>query len=418
MKNLNSFGNYPIIPNKLITLREDIFKSNKDFICYGNGRSYGDSALHSTILYMRPYDYFIDFDCTNNILEVQSGVLLKDILDFALPQGLFLKITPGTKLITVGGAICFDVHGKNHHVDGCFSECVREIKLLTPSGVKVVKKDDFLFKLTCGGAGLTGIILSAKIELIRITSKNINKISIKTTSLEELLEVFEHYKDKRYSVAWIDCFSDLNAIFDCGDFHDDNDFCTKDKKLLKIPINLPNFTLNSFSINAFNKLYFSRLRQKITHDIVDFNSFFYPLDCITDWNKIYGKGGFTQYQFILSDKSGLKEILKLIRNAKSGSFLAVLKKYGKANDNTLSFPLEGYSLALDFKITKHNLRLLDLLDEVVLKYGGRVYLAKDARLRQSSFNKMYEGADIFREYRMDNKLTSYINSAQSLRLQL
>jgi FAD/FMN-containing dehydrogenase len=422
---------YPKIITKKFALRDreslqNYLKKTTDFIPYGNGRSYGDSALNENIIYCKNYNNFLNFDEQNGMLTCQAGVLLSEILDSVVKRGWFLKVTPGTKLITLGGAIASDVHGKNHHIEGCFSECVEELTIMLPDGeTKVCKKGDELFYATCGGMGLTGVILSAKISLKKINSKNINQTTIKTKNLKETFEAFEKYQDMPYSVAWIDCLAKDDEIGKCllmvGDFADDGDLEYRSKKKLSIAFNFPSFTLNNLSVKAFNWLYYAKAKDGVSKQKVDINSFFYPLDAIGNWNRIYGKNGFTQYQFILPKESsfeGLKEILSKISASGKGSFLAVLKLYAKENNNYLSFPMEGYSLALDFKIEEGIFELLDALDEVVVKYGGRIYLTKDVRVNKETFEKGYPHIEKFREFRKNNGMDKKLNSLQSKRVQI
>lgn len=411
--NLSSWGNYPkinanIFPfSSIDNLRGILLNRKGKFIPYGNGRSYGDSALSENIIYCRPYSYFLDFDEKNGILHCQSGVLLSEIIEVFLPKGWFLKVTPGTKFITVGGAIAADVHGKNHHVEGCFSECVTEMRVMLPDGsIHKCKKGDELFRATCGGMGLTGVILDAKIQLKKVNSAYINQITIKTKNLQETFDAFEKYAHFSYSVAWIDCLSrgrNLGrGILMLGEFADDGDLRLKDKRKLNIPFNLPSFILNPLTAKVFNWHYYRKFPDEISQQRVDLDTFFYPLDAIGNWNRIYGKRGFTQYQFILPKEvsyDGIEEILREIALSGKRPFLAVLKLYGKANDNYLSFPMEGYSLALDFKIENGVFELLDKLDKIVVKYGGRVYLAKDVRVSREVFEKGYPMVDRFREFR-------------------
>ena len=426
---LYSWGMYPKIKSKNLKFTnpdelKTILQNDDDYIPYGNGRSYGDSAINHNQIYTKPYNYFLDFDEKNGILHTQSGVLLSEIIEAFVPRGWFLKVTPGTKLITVGGAIASDVHGKNHHTEGCFSSCVKEFNIMLPSGeVKNVQKDDEFFRATCGGMGLTGVILDAKIELKKINSRYINQTTIKTKNLKETFDAFERYKDMPYSVAWIDCLASGEDIGKCllmvGDFADDGDLEYKVKKRLNIPFNFPSFTLNKFSVKAFNWLYYNKAKDGVSYQKVDIDSFFYPLDSIKNWNRIYGSNGFTQYQFILPLKNsydGLQEILTTISNSGKGSFLAVLKLYGKENDNYLSFPLEGYSLALDFKIESGIFELLDKLDDIVLKYSGRIYLTKDVRVSKDTFEQGYSKIDKFREFRRAYSMDKKFNSLQSKRV--
>ena len=426
-----SWGMYPKIKNTIFkfdkkkTLRK-IINEHDELIPCGNGRSYGDSALNSNIIDVRSKDCFIDFNEETGLLHVQAGVLLSEILESFVPRGWFLKVTPGTKFITVGGAIASDIHGKNHHIEGCFSKCIKDFKIMLADGEVITCSKEAtadLFKATCGGQGLTGIILDAKIYLKRINSKYIDQTTIKTKNLKETFKAFEEYQDKPYSVAWIDCLAKGDKIGKCllmvGGFRDDGKLDYKVNRQKNIPFNFPSFVLNNWSVRAFNWLYYRKVKQKISKQIVDIDTFFYPLDAIGHWNRIYGKNGFTQYQFILPKEfsyEGLEEILTTISKSGKGSFLAVLKLYGKANDNYLSFPMEGYSLALDFKIEKGLFGLLDKLDEIVVKYKGRIYLAKDARVSKEIFEKGYPQIETFRQYRKENKMDVKFQSLQSKRV--
>jgi FAD/FMN-containing dehydrogenase len=428
---LMSWGMYPKVKSSVYQFDKEkslgkIIAKHNELIPYGNGRSYGDSALSSNIINVRPKDYFIDFNEKSGLLTVQAGVLLDEILESFVPRGWFLKVTPGTKLITVGGAIASDVHGKNHHVEGCFSECVEEFKIMLANGQTATcsrEKTPDLFKATCGGMGLTGVILEAKIYLKKINSQYIDQTTIKTKNLKETFDAFEEHKDKPYSVAWIDCLAKGEDVGKCllmvGDFLDDGKLDYRSKKQKIIPFNFPSFALNNWSVRAFNWLYYGKVKERVSRQKVDIDTFFYPLDAIGHWNRIYGKGGFTQYQFILPKQSsyqGLEEILRAISNSGKGSFLAVLKLYGKANDNWLSFPIEGYSLALDFKIEKGLFELLDTLDEIVVKYNGRIYLTKDVRVSKETFEKGYPHIETFRQYRKENQMHSKFQSIQSKRV--
>lgn len=422
---------YPKIKNMVFRFTKDetlrnIILGHSGLIPYGNGRSYGDSALSENIVYVKPHDYFISFDETSGLLHVQAGVLLSEILEAFVPRGWFLKVTPGTKLITVGGAIASDVHGKNHHVEGCFSECVEAFNIMTADGETVAcskKETPELFKATCGGQGLTGVILDARIFLKKINSKYIDQTTIKTGNLKETFEAFETYKASPYSVAWIDCLAKGDALGRCllmvGDFREDGKLDYKLKKQKTIPFNFPAFALNNWSVRAFNWLYYRKVKERVSRQKVDIDTFFYPLDAIGHWNRIYGKNGFTQYQFILPKETsyeGLKAVLNAIADSGKGSFLAVLKLYGKANDNYLSFPLEGYSLALDFKIEKGLFELLDRLDEIVVECGGRIYLTKDVRVSKETFEKGYPEIETFRQFRKENNMTEKFQSLQSRRV--
>ena len=404
-----------------------IFK-HKEFLPFGNGRSYGDSCMANKLIDMKNLNKFIHFDDRNGILIVQAGVMLNEIIDVIIPKGWFLKTNPGTKLITIGGAIAADIHGKNHHKEGCFSECVKWFKLIISNEDEIIcsrdKNIDY-FHATCGGMGLTGLITEVKIELKRINSINISQTTIKTKNLIETFEVFESIKHEPYSVAWIDCLAKKNNIgrskIIFGDFLNDGNFNIKNKRKISVPFEFPTFFLNSISVKIFNWLYYNFQLNKVKKNIVDYDTFFFPLDKILKWNKIYGKNGFTQYQFILPKENsfeGLKEILETISKSGKGSFLAVLKLYGRENKNWLSFPIEGYSLALDFKIENRLFTRLKDLDDIVVKYKGRIYLAKDARVSKEIFEVGYPNIENFRAFRKKTGLNKKFNSLQSLRLEI
>ena len=428
---ISGWGMYPKIESTVLRFETEQALANLigeyyGLVPRGNGRSYGDSALSPVTVDVKPKNYFLSFDESSGLLHVQAGALLSDILEIFVPKGWFLKITPGTKLITVGGAIASDVHGKNHHIEGCFSESVKEFRIVTANGTIIIcnrESTPDLWKATCGGMGLTGVILDAKIYLKKIKSQYINQVTIKTKNLKETFDAFEEFKDKPYSVAWIDCLAKGNAmgksLLLVGDFSGEGGLGYQLKPQKTIPFNFPSFTLNKLSVKAFNELYYGKVRKKVTKQQVDIDAFFYPLDAIGHWNRIYGKNGFTQYQFILPkvhSYDGLKEILATIADSGKGSFLAVLKLYGKANQNWLSFPLEGYSLALDFKIEKGIFQLLDMLDRIVLKYGGRIYLTKDVRVSRKTFEKGYPQIDTFRQFRKEHGMDKKFQSLQSKRV--
>ncbi len=431
--NLMSWGMFPKIEADTFAFTnkkalQNHLKTVGECIAYGNGRSYGDSALSHHLITTRAHRCFLDFDEHHGILHVECGVLLSEILEVIVPRGWFLKVTPGTKLITVGGAIASDVHGKNHHMEGCFSASVLEYNLMLPSGKVILcshTKNKKYFYATCGGMGLTGIILDAKISLKKISTTTIEQTTVKTANLQETFDAFEQYSQTPYSVAWIDSQAQGAALgrslLMCGDFSTKGSLHYTKKKRINIPKNFPSSLLSSWSVTLFNRLYYNRFTQNITTEEVDIDTFFYPLDAIENWNRIYGKEGFTQYQFILPKAhsfDGLHAILTAIAASGKGSFLAVLKLYGKTNKNYLSFPMEGYSLALDFKIEPGLFELLDSLDALVLKYGGRIYLSKDVRVSKTVFEQGYEQITRFRALRKEHKMDKTFHSLQSKRLEL
>ena len=428
-RTIHGWGRYPIVEAEVHDVEpgssQDHAEGTNTVIPFAAGRSYGDSALNEVVLATRRLDRFIGFAEETGVLHLNAGVTLKDVLDVFVPRGWFLSVVPGTKFVTVGGAIASDIHGKNHHKDGCFSAFVQEIELQLPAGdVVVLNPQDKLFRATCGGMGLTGLIVSAKIQLKRIPSTIIQQTTYKTADLDETFRVFEQSADEPYSVAWIDCLAQGKqlgrSLVSTGDFSTQHGLELKKSRSITYPFKTPGWLLNSKTVGAFNALYYGRYRKDRTEEQVYFDKFFFPLDSILHWNRMYGRRGFVQYQFILplsESREGMRKALELIARSGEASFLAVLKLYGKENQNYLSFPMQGYSLALDFKVSEKVLSLLDQLDEIVLQHAGRVYLAKDARLNKHAFDAGYPNADQFRKLRKELNLTGF-SSLQSRRLDL
>jgi len=399
----------------------------KSFIAKGNLRSYGDSALSKRHIDMLESDYLISFDEKKGILTAEAGVLLKDIIEIAIPKGWFPPVVPGTKYISLGGAIASDIHGKNHHKDGCFSNFIESITLLLPNNKSVIcskQNNRELFLATCGGMGLTGVILKASIQLKKINSRNIEQKIFKTKNLKETFEIFEKISNYDYSVAWIDCIKKGRkmgrSVVMTGKFCNDGKLNTIKEKSVNVPFYFPSFLLNSFTIKVFNYLYYS-LKRNMTKSIVNYDKFFFPLDSLLNWNRIYGRSGFFQFQFIIplnSSFEGINYVLENLSRHKVGSFLAVLKLYGKENNNLLSFPMSGYSLALDFKNTESNKRLISSLTDYIIGLNGRVYLAKDSIMTKDQFNKSYKNVSKFKKIRKKYLLESSFASLQSSRLGL
>lgn len=430
---ISAWGNYPKVRSQIIDFTStglDVLPNSmsEESIPYGNGRSYGDSALSNTVVKMHKHNHMLSFNEANGVLHCQSGVLLSEILEVFTPRGWFLNVSPGTKFVSVGGAIASDIHGKNHHIAGSFSDYVEELNLLLPDGSehKCSKQENIeLFRATCGGMGLTGIITDAKIKLKKINSVEIEQTTIKTKNLKDTFEAFEKYKDATYSVAWIDCLAKGDNIGRCllmvGEHSNNGNLNYTPKKKITIPFNLPSFTLNKLTVSIFNMLYYGKVLKKVSTQQVSIEQFFYPLDAINHWNRIYGKNGFTQYQFVLPIEysyEGLKEILKKVADSGKASFLSVLKLFGNSNDNYLSFPKEGYTLTMDFKIEPDLFELLDELDKIVVKYEGRIYLTKDVRVPKSVFEKGYPNIEQFKAIRKLYEMDKKYNSLQSIRLSL
>ena len=377
---------------------------------------------------MRGMANLIEFDEQRGLLTCAAGVTLNDILCVFVPMGWFIPVSPGTKFVTVGGAIASDVHGKNHHVDGTFTRHVERIKILLGNGEVVVTSPterSELFHATCGGMGLTGVILAATVRLQPIRSSEIVETTVKAKNIEALLELFSVKKDCKYSVAWIDCVarggSLGRSLLMVGEHAEDGHLQMGEGAMLRVPCDFPTGLLNRGTARVFNSMIYwkSGLRRRTRR--VPLDRFFYPLDRIADWNRIYGRAGFLQYQCVVpssSEAAGLRDILGRIAASGLGSFLAVLKVFGKANENYLSFPIEGYTLAVDFKAEPAALRLLDELDHVVLSYGGRLYLTKDARMSKATFRAGYPRWQAFEEVRAKWHAAGKFASVQSKRLGL
>ncbi len=428
---ISGWGRYPVIEAKvdLPQTPGSLVVSGKDsLVARGLGRSYGDSSLAAHVLDTRYLDHFLAFDEETGTVTCEAGVSLAEVLRVFVPRGWFLPVTPGTKFVTVGGAIASDVHGKNHHVDGCFSDHVHSFRLMLADGKTVTCSRDEnaeLFHATAGGMGLTGVILEATFGLKRINSAYIDEIVLKAANLDEVFGLFAEHQSATYSVAWIDCLSTGDSLgrslLMVGEHADDGRLELSRKQGLPMPVDLPGPTLNRYTISAFNTLYYNRVQRRRTERTVHYEPFFYPLDGIHNWNRMYGKAGFTQYQFVIPPESGLegmRDIIRRIAASGKGSFLAVLKAFGDANANHLSFPMRGYTLALDFRIEDGLFPLLDKLDAVVHDLGGRVYLSKDVRMSEATFKRGYARWKEFHDLRVRYGADRVFNSLQSARLGL
>ena len=416
---ISNWGNYPKIAARMYYFEEvdklkDLLNTLDVIIPRGNGRCYGDSALSPNIISSLRYNKFLSFDREGGMIRCQSGVTFEELLDVIVPQGWFLPVTPGTKFITVGGAIASDVHGKNQHKEGTFCDHVMSLELMLGDGSVVTcsrQENEELFQMTRGGMGLTGIILNATFRLKPIETAYIRQETIRAENLDHLMDLFEESEEWTYSVAWIDCLVKGKhlgrGILMRGEHATledlDKDEQWRDPLRLKpnfkpnVPFNFPGFALNSFTIGTFNTLYFHKHPARPVKSIIPYEPFFYPLDFVHNWNRIYGKRGFTQYQFVLPKKDsreGMHQILGKIAAGGMGSFLAVLKLFGK-QEGYIPFAMEGYNLALDFPIKDNLFEFLDELDQLVLAYGGRLYLTKDVRMNEEMFMKSYPNGKIF-----------------------
>jgi decaprenylphospho-beta-D-ribofuranose 2-oxidase len=439
---LSGWGRYPVLearthrPRSVDALRQLVL-SEPNLIARGNGRAYGDSAINtSSTVETRHLTRMIAFDPTSGQLVAEAGMLLGDIIAAFLPRGWFPMVTPGTKFVTLGGAIAADVHGKNHHKDGSFRACVDWVDVMGPDGEihRCSPQDDAtMFDHTLGGMGLTGIILQAAIRLRHVETAWIRQTTIASPNLKASLAAFEAAHDATYSVAWIDCLGTGGnlgrSLVMLGEHATRNDlspnkaqapFWIKPKRKLSVPIDFPAFVLNSLAVRAFNALYYWAGARKTAKHLVDWDSYFYPLDAILGWNRIYGRKGFAQFQCSLplgQSEAGLTALLAEIAKAGAGSFLSVLKRFGK-QDSAFSFPMEGYTLALDFPISTKTLVLLERLDRITIDHGGRFYLAKDSRMSSATLHASDPRAADFHAHRDSHGFTSRFRSAQSERLDL
>jgi FAD/FMN-containing dehydrogenase len=438
---LSGWGRYPRGDCALIEARgtEDILAAiagSATLIARGNGRSYGDPALNPAgTLSLLKSNRFIDFDPASGMLTCEAGVLLEEVIDTFLPRGWFPPVTPGTKFVTIGGMIASNVHGKNHHLSGSFADHVDSLDLALADG-RVVRcsrqENESLFAATCGGMGLTGVILAARFRLMPVETSFIRRETRHLRNLAEAMDAFEETRDWTYSVAWIDCLARGDALGRSLLFLGEHarvaelsieqrlsPLALPQKHSRTVPVDLPGFVQNRWSIGAFNALYYRVARPGT--DILDYDRFFYPLDGILEWRRLYGRAGLVQYQCVLppaASRAGLTQMLKRIADAGLGSFLGVLKLFGQQKSGLMSFPMEGYTLALDFPASAKALALFPTLDAIVADHGGRLYLAKDAATSPAMMARFYPGLMQFRAVRQRVDPTGKFNSLQSRRLGL
>jgi len=441
---LAGWGNFPVEecdiyrPERVSDLAELVTRAPQPtLIARGLGRSYGDASLNAgnAVVLSARLDRMLAFDPGSGVLHCEAAVSLAEIVEHFLPRGFFFPFTPGTKFITVGGAIAADVHGKNHHSNGSMSAFVLEFNLLTASGSVLrcsPEENADVFWASTGGMGLTGIILDARLQLLPVETAYMKVCYERASDLDGALDRFhESDSEYAYTVAWIDCLSrgaslgrsilmranhalpgDLPGKLQASP-------CTlRAKRPLLVPFTLPGFTLNNLSMGIFNKVFYAG--HPDAEKIVDSDSYFYPLDRVQHWNRVYGRRGVLQYQIALppeSSRAALVEILESLTASRRGSFLAVLKTFGPASRGLLSFPMPGHTLALDLPNTGADL-IADLhrIDDIVLRSGGRVYLAKDSCMRPESFAAMYPELDRFREIKSKIDPQQRFVSSQARRL--
>ena len=438
---LSGWGRYPVhearvsAPGSEAALAARIAEGG--LIARGNGRAYGDSAVSpANTVHMRRFDRMLAFDPETGQLVAEAGVTLAEIIAVFLPRGWFPSVTPGTKFVTLGGAIAADVHGKNHHRDGAFGTFVDWIEVMEADGTVArcsrTERPD-LFGWTLGGMGLTGVILRAAIRLRPVETGWIRQTTIPAPDLDAALAALETGNGATYSVAWIDCLGTGarlgRSLVMLGEHAVASDlppsdrgrpFATGRKRAVPVPVDAPPGLLNGLTVRAFNRLYYWAGSRKAGDRLVDWDSYFYPLDAILGWNRIYGRRGFVQFQCVLppaEGATGLRALLEAISAAGQGSFLAVLKRFGP-QESAFSVPLEGWTLALDVPGSAGTLALLDRLDRIALDHGGRFYLAKDARMTAETLRAADARTAGFTDMRGGAGRDAAFRSAQSERLKI
>lgn len=393
-------------------------------IAYGMGRSYGDVCLNPEGILWKTtgLDHYIAFDPDNGLLTCEAGVLLRDIQRLIIPRGWILPVTPGTQLITVGGAIANDVHGKNHHVLGSFGDHVKRLKLVRTDGEIIECGPDLRpdwFAATIGGIGLTGVIVEATLELRRAAGPWLDTENVPYANLDAFFELADSSEANwEHTVSWIDCIcgGGKRGIFMRGNPSPDTEIPRASGHKLKVPFEPPLSMVNRLTLRPFNMVYYRLQALQSGKKRAHYEPFFYPLDNILEWNRIYGPRGFFQYQSVVPREGGqeaVQAMLHEIARSGDGSFLGVLKTFGNHQPlGMLSFPQPGVTLALDFPNKgERTLKLFERLDSVVREAGGRLYLAKDARMPRDLFEAGYPRIEEFLKYRDPG-----ISSALSRRL--
>ena len=414
-----SWGHYPraahtrVIP---VAWRSDALQLegvHETVLPHAFGRSYGDSCLNDggALLDATGLDRFIELDEDTGLLRCEAGVTLAEILDVVVPRGWFLPVLPGTSRVSVGGAIANDIHGKNHHRAGSFGAHVTSFELLRSSGERLLctpARNEELFRATIGGLGLTGLIVRAEVRLVRVAGTEIAVERVRYPNLEAFFELSKLDADYEYTVAWVDCLARGRrlgrGVYLRGDHAAPSGTPPSPvaRPALRIPVDAPPWLLNRWTFSAFNVLYYRRARATARRKIVPYHRFFFPLDGVEAWNRLYGRPGFLQYQCVIPEtrSEALRVMLERVSHSGEPAGLAVLKRFGAAPPaGLLSFPRPGFTLAVDFAFrgTK-TLDLLDALDEIVRQTGGAVYPAKDARMGAESFRAFFPAWEAFRPF--------------------
>ena len=380
----------------------------KSVLIYGNGRSYGDVCLNENQRLIRLKDQgIINFDELTGVVTISAAMTIGDLLNSVMAKGWFVPVTPGTRFVTIGGAVANDVHGKNHHEKGTFGNHVLSFTLLRSNNevlkCSLTQNSDF-FKASIGGLGLTGCILEVEMQLIPLVSSFIQTRTLCFKSLSHYIGLAQEYDQHYpYTVAWVDCLSgdDIRGHLILGD-HDPSkpQLALLSKPFFKISDNWPSGFLNSSTVRVFNSCYYHKVwnEQVQTSSL---SSFFYPLDQIIDWNKLYGRRGFYQFQCTLPyhEVSGLKRIFKVLKKSQSPSFLTVLKRFGKlSSPGLMSYPSPGFSFAADIKASDESATMFRILHKIVRDHNGRLYPAKDAFMSSDDFHDSYPQYESFHSF--------------------
>ena len=412
MRDYRSWGRYPraspaaVVP---VAWRSDLPALDRlpgPVLPYACGRSYGDSCLNDggILLDVRGLDRLIALDETSGLLRCEAGVTLAEILDLVVPRGWFLPVVPGTRWVSVGGAIANDIHGKNHHRAGTFGRHVTCFELARSDGERVVcSPGEPLFEATVGGLGLTGLIVWAELRLRRVPGAGISQERIRFGSLDGFFDLAAEDHAYEYTVAWVDCLAGGSrlgrGIYLRGDHAplDGSPDSPLGPARVRVPVEAPGGLINRVTMRLFNEVYYRRQLRRRQRAVVPYAPFFFPLDAVADWTRLYGPGGFLQYQCVVPDAPGggpIRTIFERISRSDEPACLGVLKRFGAAQSpGWLSFPREGITLAVDFPYRgTRTLKLLDELDAVVREAGGAVYPAKDARMSAASFAAFFPAA--------------------------
>jgi FAD/FMN-containing dehydrogenase len=421
-----SWGRYPKVSQEghpLYWITDPIpFERFRTVLPYGQGRSYGDSCLNDggTLLATSHLNRLIEFDVEKGVLRCEAGTTFADILRVILPRGWFLPVSPGTQFVSVGGAVANDIHGKNHHRAGTFGRHVRRFELLRSSGERLAcspTEHADLFAATIGGLGLTGLMTWVEFSLAKIPGPWIEIETIPLLSLEDFFRLSEDSdRDFEYTVTWFDGLAGpekFRGLFYRGNHADPSDEVKipRPRGRLSVPFDWPGGFLNAWTLRAFNRLYYDWNAHRTSRRWMTYESFFYPLDAVAHWNRIYGRGGFFQYQCVVpkgeQGRRPVSAVLEEIARSGQGSFLAVLKVFGdQASPGLMSFPRPGVTVALDFPNRgRKTLDLFERLDTIVREAGGAVYPAKDARMSAESFRAYFPQWREFAKY-IDPKFSS------------